>query len=76
MTTDPTEAASPTNLALLVMAGLPKPQHIFTEPHPTLSILNILVKTASNLQEAIKLIETGFQLVDTMEGIKIYRKRK
>jgi integrase len=33
-------------------------------------------KTAKTLEEAIQLIEAGFQLIDTMEGIKIYKKRK
>jgi integrase len=34
------------------------------------------VKVASNIQEATELIEHGFQLVDTMDGLKIYKKRK
>jgi integrase len=34
------------------------------------------VKVASNLKEATELIEHGFQLIDTMEGLKIYKKRK
>jgi hypothetical protein len=34
------------------------------------------VKTAKNPEEAAKLIEVGFQLADTIDGIHLYRKRK
>ena len=33
-------------------------------------------KTAKNIEEATKLIETGFEKADEMNGIHIYRKRK
>ena len=34
------------------------------------------VKTAKNVAEACKLAEVGFEYFDTIEGIRIYRKRK
>jgi integrase len=34
------------------------------------------VKTAKTPEEAAKLIEIGFQLADTIDGIHLYRKRK
>jgi hypothetical protein len=33
-------------------------------------------KTAKTPEEAAKLIEVGFQLEDTIDGIHLYRKRK
>jgi len=33
-------------------------------------------KTAKTVEESIQLIEAGFQLVDTMDNLKIYKKRK
>jgi integrase len=35
-----------------------------------------IVKTARTPEEATKLIEVGFQLADTMDGIHLYPKRK
>lgn len=34
------------------------------------------VRTAKIPEEAAKLIEVGFQLADTIDGIHLYRKRK
>ena len=33
-------------------------------------------RTARTVQEATALIEAGFQYVDTMDGLELYRKRK
>lgn len=35
-----------------------------------------IVKTASNIDEASKLLEVGFEYVTDMEGMKLFRKRK
>ncbi|MCW4053617.1 MAG: site-specific integrase [Candidatus Bathyarchaeota archaeon] len=35
-----------------------------------------LVKTASTIEDAIKLLEVGFEYVTDMDGKKIFRKRK
>ena len=34
------------------------------------------VKTAKTPEEAARLVEVGFQLADTIDGIHLYRKRK
>lgn len=44
MSTDPTEAASPTKLALLVMAGLPRPQPQEHKRGTLPEIINVLIK--------------------------------
>jgi site-specific recombinase XerC len=34
------------------------------------------VRTAKTVEEACKLIEMGFEYVDTIDGVDIYRKRR
>ena len=34
------------------------------------------VRTAKVVEEACKLVEVGFEYVDTVDGVHIYRKRK
>jgi site-specific recombinase XerC len=34
------------------------------------------VKTATTVEEAVKLVEVGFEYVNTIDGVHIYRKRK
>ena len=46
-------------------------QAIFNEPNDEFH-----VKVASNLEEACKLLEVGFEYVTDMEGKKLFRKRK
>jgi hypothetical protein len=37
---------------------------------------NFIVKTASTLEEASKLLEVGFEYITDMEGKKLFKKRK
>jgi hypothetical protein len=37
---------------------------------------DFMCKVANNLDEAVKLVESGFEYVTEMDGVKLFRKRK